>query len=213
LLERLLSEHVVMLAAWNALRPTLLQLVAGHDVKLPVVLTEKFIASYTAHINIENAELLPLAARLLSPQQMEQMGRRMAERRGASASPYEFACRITKTMTLTAQENNMNTALSKVPALTAIFWIIKIAATTLGETGGDAVSMSMNLGYLVGTGIFSVNLSRGCGSANQRKGLSSVSVLDDHPSRRPRSARHWLILRIAPLASAMPGVLRCCSSC
>jgi hemerythrin-like domain-containing protein len=86
LLERLLSEHVVMLAAWDALRPTLLQLVAGHDVKLPVVLTEKFIAGYTAHINIENAELLPLAARLLSPQQMEQMGRRMAERRGASAS-------------------------------------------------------------------------------------------------------------------------------
>ena len=35
-----------------------------------------------------------------------------------------------------------------------IFWIIKIAATTLGETGGDAVSMSMNLGYLVGTAIF-----------------------------------------------------------
>ena len=46
--------------------------------------------------------------------------------------------------------------LSKVPELTLIFWIIKIAATTLGETGGDAVSMSMNLGYLVGTGIFAV---------------------------------------------------------
>jgi len=45
---------------------------------------------------------------------------------------------------------------SKVPALTLSFWIIKIAATTLGETGGDAVSMSMNLGYLVGTGIFAV---------------------------------------------------------
>ncbi|MBI2801058.1 MAG: hypothetical protein HYX63_12415 [Gammaproteobacteria bacterium] len=44
--------------------------------------------------------------------------------------------------------------LSKVPAVTLIFWIVKIAATTLGETGGDAVSMSMNLGYLVGTGIF-----------------------------------------------------------
>jgi uncharacterized membrane-anchored protein len=44
--------------------------------------------------------------------------------------------------------------LSKVPELTLIFWIIKIAATTLGETGGDAVSMSMNLGYLVGTAIF-----------------------------------------------------------
>jgi uncharacterized membrane-anchored protein len=45
---------------------------------------------------------------------------------------------------------------SKVPELTLIFWIIKILATTLGETGGDAVSMSMNLGYLVSTGIFSV---------------------------------------------------------
>ena len=46
--------------------------------------------------------------------------------------------------------------LSKVPEVTLIFWIIKILATTLGETGGDAVTMSMNLGYLVGTGIFSV---------------------------------------------------------
>lgn len=44
--------------------------------------------------------------------------------------------------------------LSKVPAVTLGFWIIKIAATTLGETGGDAVSMSMQLGYLVGTLIF-----------------------------------------------------------
>lgn len=44
--------------------------------------------------------------------------------------------------------------LSKVPEVTLVFWLIKIAATTLGETGGDAVSMSMNLGYLVGTFIF-----------------------------------------------------------
>jgi uncharacterized membrane-anchored protein len=43
---------------------------------------------------------------------------------------------------------------SKVPEVTLVFWIIKILATTLGETGGDAVSMSMNLGYLVGTAIF-----------------------------------------------------------
>jgi uncharacterized membrane-anchored protein len=54
----------------------------------------------------------------------------------------------------------MNTSsqhtLSKVPEVTLLFWIIKIAATTLGETGGDAVSMSMHLGYLVGTGIFAV---------------------------------------------------------
>jgi uncharacterized membrane-anchored protein len=44
----------------------------------------------------------------------------------------------------------------KVPQVTLVFWLIKIAATTLGETGGDAVSMSMNLGYLVATGIFGV---------------------------------------------------------
>ena len=48
----------------------------------------------------------------------------------------------------------MTEKLSKVPEVTLAFWAIKILATTLGETGGDAVSMSMNLGYLVSTGIF-----------------------------------------------------------
>lgn len=43
----------------------------------------------------------------------------------------------------------------KVPEVAILFWIMKIAATTLGETGGDAVSMSMDLGYLVGTILFS----------------------------------------------------------
>jgi len=52
--------------------------------------------------------------------------------------------------------NTREAGLSKVPEVTLIFWIIKIAATTLGETGGDAVTMSMQLGYLVGTGIFAV---------------------------------------------------------
>ena len=47
---------------------------------------------------------------------------------------------------------------SKVPEVTAGFWIIKIAATTLGETAGDAVTMTLNLGYLVGTVIFGVVL-------------------------------------------------------
>lgn len=45
-------------------------------------------------------------------------------------------------------------SVSKVPEVTLIFWVMKIAATTLGETGGDAVSMSMKLGYLDGTAIF-----------------------------------------------------------
>ncbi len=43
---------------------------------------------------------------------------------------------------------------SKVPAVTLGFWIIKVLATTLGETGGDTLSMTLKLGYLTGTGIF-----------------------------------------------------------
>jgi uncharacterized membrane-anchored protein len=44
--------------------------------------------------------------------------------------------------------------LSKVPEVTFIFWVIKVAATTLGETGGDSVTMTLNLGYLAGTLLF-----------------------------------------------------------
>jgi uncharacterized membrane-anchored protein len=47
-----------------------------------------------------------------------------------------------------------DSGLGKVAEVTLFFWIVKIAATTLGETAGDAVTMSMNLGYLVGTLIF-----------------------------------------------------------
>jgi len=55
--------------------------------------------------------------------------------------------------TLTASQSAPD-VLSKVPAVTLAFWIIKILATTLGETGGDAVTMTMSLGYLIGTAIF-----------------------------------------------------------
>jgi uncharacterized membrane-anchored protein len=48
--------------------------------------------------------------------------------------------------------------LSKVPEVTLSFWIIKIAATTLGETGGDSVTMTLNWGYLVGTATFLATL-------------------------------------------------------
>ncbi len=54
------------------------------------------------------------------------------------------------------EQSSIEKGLSKVPELTLVFWIIKIAATTLGETGGDALSMSMNLGYLTSTLIFAV---------------------------------------------------------
>jgi uncharacterized membrane-anchored protein len=53
-----------------------------------------------------------------------------------------------------AMNETTKAALSKVPEVTLVFWIIKIAATTLGETGGDSVTMTLDWGYLVGVGIF-----------------------------------------------------------
>ena len=49
-------------------------------------------------------------------------------------------------------------ALSKVPEVTLVFWIIKIAATTLGETGGDSVTMTLGWGYLAGSALFAAVL-------------------------------------------------------
>jgi uncharacterized membrane-anchored protein len=49
---------------------------------------------------------------------------------------------------------NFETVLSKVPEIALAFWVIKIAATTLGETGGDALSMTMNLGYAISSAFF-----------------------------------------------------------
>ncbi len=57
--------------------------------------------------------------------------------------------------TETANDHQLD-AISKVPEVTFLFWVLKIFATTLGETAGDSVSMSMNLGYVVGTAIFGV---------------------------------------------------------
>jgi uncharacterized membrane-anchored protein len=50
--------------------------------------------------------------------------------------------------------NRYDDIVSKVPAVTLGFWVIKILATTLGETGGDTVTMSLGWGYLIGTLIF-----------------------------------------------------------
>ena len=66
---------------------------------------------------------------------------------------------------------------SKVPEITFIFWIIKIFSTTLGETGGDAVTMSMRLGYLVGTAIFAA--------------IFLVAVLAQVKARRFHAFLYW----------------------
>lgn len=68
-------------------------------------------------------------------------------------------------------------SLSKVPEVTLFFWILKIAATTLGETGGDAVSMSMKLGYLAATGIFAA--------------LFILAVLAQMAAKRFHPFRYW----------------------
>src|SRR5215475_6834295 len=52
------------------------------------------------------------------------------------------------------KSDHLRETLTKVPEVTLVFWIIKIAATTLGETGGDSVTMTLNWGYLTGTAIF-----------------------------------------------------------
>ncbi len=59
---------------------------------------------------------------------------------------------------MTRLQNNTDRAnvLSKVPQPTLMFWLVKICATTVGETGGDSVSMTLKLGYAVATGIFLV---------------------------------------------------------
>jgi uncharacterized membrane-anchored protein len=69
---------------------------------------------------------------------------------------------------------------SKVPAVTLAFWVAKIAATTLGETGGDAVSMSMDLGYLAATGIFAV--------------IFLVAVTLQVAEKRYNPASYWFVI-------------------
>jgi len=83
LIERLLAQHVVMFATWSDVRAVVAKLAEGVNTPLPEALVEKLTDSYTRHIALEEAELLPLSARLLSPQQIMALGKCMAERRGA----------------------------------------------------------------------------------------------------------------------------------
>ena len=66
---------------------------------------------------------------------------------------------------------------SKVPAVTLIFGIIKTAAMTLGETGGDSISATLTLGYLIGTGIFLMAFGRARNLSERYEVVSSFSLL------------------------------------
>lgn len=69
---------------------------------------------------------------------------------------------------------------SKVPLVTLAFWVVKILATTVGETGGDALSMTLNLGYLVSTAIFLA--------------FFVVTVTVQTASRRYHPVSYWLVV-------------------
>ena len=69
---------------------------------------------------------------------------------------------------------------SKVPEVTLGFWLIKILATTLGETGGDAVTMSMNLGYLLGTAIFAA--------------IFAIAVAGQISAKRFHPFLYWMVI-------------------
>ena len=87
-------------------------------------------------------------------------GRRHARAEHANSSGRHPAVRLSrKRMSAdTVVSKVPDTVASKVPAVTLGFWIIEIAATTLGETGGDTLSMTFNLGYLLSTLIFATAL-------------------------------------------------------
>src|SRR5579864_6291470 len=70
--------------------------------------------------------------------------------------------------------------LSKVPQVTLMFWVIKILATTVGETGGDALSMTLNLGYAISSLIFLA--------------FFAMALAVQVSSNRYRPAVYWLVV-------------------
>ena len=69
----------------------------------------------------------------------------------------------------------------KVPEVTLAFWVLKILATTLGETGGDTVTMTLNWGYLAGVVLFGGRAGSACADPDLGQELPAVSLLgDDH---------------------------------
>ena len=78
---------------------------------------------------------------------------------------------------------------NKVPEVTLGFWVIKILATTLGETGGDTVTMTMDLGYLTGSAIFLLALIV-LGHPNRSEEISSLPLLVRHRRLHDRRNDH-----------------------
>jgi hemerythrin-like domain-containing protein len=84
LVTRLAHEHIALDAAWQNLRPLLLNLVEAQAQALDAAIVHQFIEVYAKHIAHENKTLLPLAATLLNETQLRSMGQSMAARRGVT---------------------------------------------------------------------------------------------------------------------------------
>jgi hemerythrin-like domain-containing protein len=85
LAARLTAEHRELEAAWRGLRPSLEKIAAGDRATLDAQAAGAFARLYEAHLAVEEAELLPMAARLLDGAQLEEIGRAMRHRRGVDA--------------------------------------------------------------------------------------------------------------------------------
>jgi len=82
LVPEILADHQRMDDAWLALRPALDAIAAGTGTQLPAHGVRDYVAAYQAHMSKEEGQLAPMAKRLFSPQQMEQLGTAMQRRRG-----------------------------------------------------------------------------------------------------------------------------------
>jgi hemerythrin-like domain-containing protein len=82
LVTRLLAEHKTMDAAWQHLRPLLVEVAEDQSDRLDAAAATHFIDLYARHIALENGSLLPLADTLLNKELLRSLGQSMAERRG-----------------------------------------------------------------------------------------------------------------------------------
>ena len=82
LIKRLLDEHQAMDALWLRLRTQLQGIAEGQSATLEKSLVADFSLAYGRHVMLENTQLLPLSAKLLNEQQLHEMGKKMADRRG-----------------------------------------------------------------------------------------------------------------------------------
>src|SRR5690554_369236 len=86
MIDRLCREHRQLEAGWRTLRKVLLQVADGKQTELSPHDVDAFVATYSAHLELEENELLPMANRLLGEHHIEQIGRAMRDRRGIKIS-------------------------------------------------------------------------------------------------------------------------------